>query len=153
MAYPNYFPSVYSSFGQPQPQYQMQPQSQNNGGFISIRGGIAAANAYPVANGQSVWLMDADSPTFYIKSVDMSGMPLPLRIFDFAERNVQNMQNVTQHPEPNATQNVQNNTSQQESVNFKDFVTRKEFEEVIARLTSQPKKNPNNQQKEGTKNG
>ena len=33
-------------------------------------------------------VMDSESPVFYIKSTDASGMPMPLRIFDFVERGV-----------------------------------------------------------------
>ena len=48
--------------------------------------GEAAAKAYLVAPNSSVLLMDSEKETFYIKSTDASGMPLPLRIFDYTER-------------------------------------------------------------------
>ena len=49
--------------------------------------GIDGAKAYPVAPGNSVWLMDSgDESVFYIKSVDMSGMMQPLRIFEYKEK-------------------------------------------------------------------
>ena len=38
-------------------------------------------------------LMDSESNTFYIKSSDNSGMPMPLRIFDYTERTQQSAQN------------------------------------------------------------
>ena len=46
-------------------------------------------------------LMDSESNTFYIKSSDQSGMPMPLRIFDYAERNTQQVTQpqVVQHQE------------------------------------------------------
>ena len=45
-------------------------------------------------------LMDSESNTFYIKSSDNSGMPMPLRIFDYKERTEQVIQpSVLQHQE------------------------------------------------------
>lgn len=41
--------------------------------------------SYPVANGQTVILMDSENPVFYIKSCDMAGMP-SARTFDYEER-------------------------------------------------------------------
>lgn len=65
------------------PWYQQQAQ-QSNG--INWCQGIAGAKSYPVAPGQSVMLMDSEGDVFYIKSADASGVPQPLRIFDFKER-------------------------------------------------------------------
>ncbi len=48
--------------------------------------GKAGANAYPVSAGETVQLMDTEESVFYIKSADYSGMPLPLRTFDYSER-------------------------------------------------------------------
>lgn len=39
-----------------------------------------------MAAGNSVLLLDSESQCFYIKSTDTSGMPQPLRIFDYTER-------------------------------------------------------------------
>lgn len=64
----------------PQPQYQPQ-----NNGIVWVQG-ESGAKGYLVGAGQSVLLMDSESSTFYIKSTDQSGMPLPLRIFDYKER-------------------------------------------------------------------
>lgn len=61
-----------------------QDYSQNNG-IIWVQG-ENAAKSYPVRAGQSLLLMDSENPVMYIKSVDQSGMPLPLRIFDYTER-------------------------------------------------------------------
>lgn len=97
MAYNNYFPQFYPT---PNPMPYMAPQQQmptqgpqmaanppqnQNGGITWVQG-EAAAKAYPVANGQSVLLMDSEESVMYIKSTDASGMPLPLRIFDYSER-------------------------------------------------------------------
>lgn len=43
--------------------------------------GEEGAKAYMVAAGNSVLLMDSENSSFYIKSTDASGMPLPLRGF------------------------------------------------------------------------
>lgn len=98
MAYNNYFPQFYNPTPMPytapsQPMAQQAPQmaqnvpqTQNNG--ITWVQGEAAAKAYPVASGQSVLLMDSEDSVMYIKSTDTSGMPMPLRIFDYKERNI-----------------------------------------------------------------
>lgn len=78
MAYNNYYPQFYQT---PQSQYMQQ---QNNG--ITWVQGENSAKSYPVAAGQSILLMDSESPVMYIKSTDQSGVPLPLRIFDYKER-------------------------------------------------------------------
>lgn len=60
-----------------------QPISQSND-FIFVLD-ENAARSYPVANGQKVILWDRDNPTYYVKSVDINGIPT-FRIFDFTER-------------------------------------------------------------------
>lgn len=98
MAYYNY-PQYY----QPQTQYMQQ---QNNG--ITWVQGENSAKSYPVAAGQSVLLMDSESPVMYIKSTDQSGVPLPLRIFDYKER----------------SQSTSNNAQTQKT----DYISRNEFD-------------------------
>lgn len=58
---------------------------QTNNGLIWVQG-ESAAKSYLVAPGNTVMLMDAENSVFYLKSADISGMPLPLRIFDYKER-------------------------------------------------------------------
>ena len=101
--YPNGF--TYPYVMQPvQPiavQPQAQPQTQNvqstvqipqmgvqNNSSIVWCQGIAGAQAHPVLPGQSIMLLDSEpnSNSFYIKSADASGMPMPLRVFDYKER-------------------------------------------------------------------
>lgn len=133
-AYPNYYQQSYQSMNQPQgpyqpqamqvPQYQM-PQAapqQSSSGIVWVQG-EAGAKSYLVAPGQSVLLMDSEVSAFYIKSSDPSGMPLPLRIFDYTERN-------TVQTVPSAVQNSG-------SVDLTKLVTREELEEKIALLASQ----------------
>ena len=56
-----------------------------NGGIIWVENGEAGANAYPVGPGTSLALFDQNEKRFFIKSVDISGMPLPLREFKYEE--------------------------------------------------------------------
>lgn len=92
MAYNNYFPQQYypQFYGSQQmqqntPQVAQAPQQTSSGNLIWVQG-EAAAKAYPVVAGQSVFLMDSEESVFYIKATDQSGMPQPLRIFDYKER-------------------------------------------------------------------
>ena len=124
MAYNNYFPATYQ---QPQyyPQFQQvqvpQPQPQDNG--INWVQGEAAARAYLTPAGKSVLLMDSESSVFYIKSTDMSGMPQPLRIFDYTERTAQTQTNQIVDVQPH-------------DIDTSMFVTREELEERLSKLTA-----------------
>lgn len=84
-------------------QYQMnqpmQQPAQSNQSLIYVQG-EAAAKSWMVGAGQSVLLMDSETPVFYIKSADASGIPLPLRVFDYVERNQNVQQNAPQVPNP-----------------------------------------------------
>lgn len=81
----------YPNYMQYQPQYQVpqaaSPQQQGSG-MIWVQG-EAGAKSYLVGAGQSVLLMDSENSSFYIKSTDNSGMPMPLRVFDYTERTQQ----------------------------------------------------------------
>lgn len=93
MAYNNYFPQTYTS-----PTYAYsataapaqtwtapaQPTSQQVNAINWVQG-EAGAKSVPVAPGQKVLLMDSETNVFYVKSSDVSGMPLPLRIFEYKE--------------------------------------------------------------------
>lgn len=65
--------------------YNTPAAVQPNPGIVWVQG-VEAAKSYLVGAGQSVLLMDSESNVFYIKSTDQSGMPMPLRIFDYTER-------------------------------------------------------------------
>lgn len=99
------------------PQFQQFTAPQNNG--IQWVQGEEAAKSYYVQPGKSVLLMDSESKCFYIKSVDASGMPLPLRIFDYTER--------TQAAPASYTANATPNN---------DYITREEFERRISEISS-----------------
>lgn len=124
-AYNNYFPYGYPQYQpQYQQQYQSQQTSQQNNSIIWVQG-ENAAKSYMIGAGQSVMLMDSDTNVFYIKSADQSGMPLPLRIFDYTERTTERSADQVQ--------------VSSQPVNS-DYITRDEFERRIAEITSQAKK-------------
>lgn len=92
--YPAYNPPMMDNLAQmraqqyaPQPQQPVPaaPAAQQNGGMNWVQG-EEGAKAFLVTAGNSVLLLDSENPSFYIKSADQSGMPLPLRIFDYTER-------------------------------------------------------------------
>lgn len=89
MAY-NYFPATYNPFPGfvPQTPVQTAPApsqtAQVNSGIVWVQG-ETGAKAYPVAPNTTVLLMDSEGDRFFLKSSDASGVPLPLRIFDYKE--------------------------------------------------------------------
>lgn len=92
MAYNNYFPQTYANTmygyggGVAPVQTTAQPTStQGQPGAINWVQGEAGAKSIPVAPGQKILLMDSESNVFYVKSSDTSGMPLPLRTFEYKE--------------------------------------------------------------------
>ena len=115
-----------------QPTIPSQPMQQQSSQIIWVSG-EAGAKSYLVAPGNTVMLLDAENSVFYLKSADASGMPLPLRIFDYKERSVM-------------PQQVVGGSVSAEQFNPDRFVTREEFDELKASIASQPasKKNKNN---------
>lgn len=131
MAY-NYYPVSYqpmfSPYGQPSPvapsspllqspPQQVQtpapaPQVQGNatGGLVWVQG-VEGAKAHPVAPNGTVMLMDSEGDRFYLKSSDNSGMPLPLRIFEYKE--------ITQSSAPAPSR-----------MDTSEFVTKAEFDKL-----------------------
>ena len=116
------------------PQINQQPQATQSWAYVQ---GEAAAKSWMIANGQSVLLMDSESPVFYIKSADASGIPLPLRVFDYTERTQNTPQNVPQAPNP-AQINLDGK-----------YVTRAEYDdlqgkfvEILDKLNNFPANNP-----------
>lgn len=106
----------------PMPSQPMQVQQPNNG-LIWVQG-ESGAKSYLVAPNATVMLMDSEGERFYLKSADSSGMPLPLRIFDYKERTT-------------AAQQAFGGSVAAETINLDNFVTRKEFEELRASITLQ----------------
>ena len=116
MAYPMYNPyqpmyqPMQDQLGQLRQPYMQPAQPQNNG--ITWVQGEEGAKGYLETAGDSKLLMDSEKSVFYIKSTDQSGMPMPLRIFDYKERTAQKPQ-------------AQPST---------EYVTRAEFEAALAAL-------------------
>lgn len=83
---PNYYQAYQPQYVQPQAQNQTQPtptQAQSNG-LVWVQGEVGA-KGHPVAPNSTVMLMDSESDRFFLKSADASGMPLPLRVFEYHE--------------------------------------------------------------------
>lgn len=72
--------------GQPSnvPQYDQYQFNFQPYGLKEVDG-LAGVNRYPLAPGASVALKDANSMTLFVKSSDLSGAPLPLRVFRMDE--------------------------------------------------------------------
>lgn len=119
MAYGAYVPqNYYQQQYYPNLQMPLQPPQmpsnapQTSGNSITWVLGENAAKSFPVGAGQTVVLMDREEPIMYMKSVDQSGMPLPLRIFDITER---------------TSEKQSSNVAKEVTTN--DYVSRKEFDE------------------------
>lgn len=110
----------------PMPSQPAQAQPAQQSSQIIWVSGEAGAKSYLVAPGNTVMLLDAENSVFYLKSADASGMPLPLRIFDYKERTT-------------AAQQAFGGSVTAETVNLDNFVTRKEFDELKAFVASRSK--------------
>lgn len=108
---------------------QMQQPAQQAAPIIWVQG-EEAAKSYLCAPGNSVLLMDSEKSSFYIKTVDASGMPHPLRIFDYTERTAQ------KQPEKEPEQQSNN------------YVTRAEFDALAARFDALAADKPLTKKKE-----
>lgn len=83
-------PTFYPSLTTPRSATQMPIQIQNNQNgspntFQWVQG-QAGAEAYLVAPGASVILMDSNAPVIYFKSADQNGRYLPMKTYDLVER-------------------------------------------------------------------
>ena len=114
--YPNYptYPN-YHGMHNPNP----NPNQNQTNSIIWVQG-ESGAKSYLVASNTSVLLMDSEQSRFYIKSTDASGMPMPLRIFEYSEIKED------QNKEP---QVIQNN----------NYVTHEELEERLKDLVERPR--------------
>nr|DAK93666.1 MAG TPA: hypothetical protein [Caudoviricetes sp.] len=110
-----------------QPPMMSQPTGQSSPStppIIWVQG-EEGAKAYMVAAGNSVLLMDSENSAFYIKSTDASGMPLPLRAFDYKERTTAAKMPAQAVQQPGG-----------------EFVTRAEFDALAARCAALEKQEP-----------
>ena len=126
MAYtPGIYYPQYQQYPQMQatqsPQYQMQmPQVQTapqpSTGLNWVQG-ESGAKSWFVNKGETVMLMDSEDSVFYLKSTDVAGMPLPLRVFEYTERTP----NTSQKPQP--AQNIP----------VEQFATKEEYNALVER--------------------
>lgn len=106
--------------------YNPYPHSQFNNGFIQqipqtspmpsssfvwVQG-EAGAKSYPVAPGNRIALFDSENPVVYIKSVDLSGKPDDMEIYDLVKR----------EPQP---------IEEPPKVDLTNFITRDEIASII----------------------
>lgn len=101
------------------PQYQPmqpvtpvpQPEQKPENIYAWVKSDEEISN-YLVAPGKSVLLMDTRSSKFYIKSADASGMPMPLRVYEYKENT----------PQAAASENP---------LNIGEYVKREEIDSII----------------------
>lgn len=91
---------------------------QQNGMIVAWVQGISGAKAYPLSPNTRAFLFDSEKDTFYVKTTDQSGMPLPIREFDYSEV-------------------IQETTAQDTS----NFVTKEELEEALAKIKNDRRQN------------
>ena len=129
---------------QAMPQAQPQPMqvtpSQPANSIIWVQG-ETGAKSYPVAPNTTVLLMDSESGRFYLKTADHSGMPLPLRTFEYTEVFANT---------PNSPTNAPKNDF---SVELSNYVTFDQLTEILENKAQEQTKKPTTKKvKEGTDN-
>lgn len=112
MAYP-YYPYTWNNGVQPYQPTQAPVQAANEITWVQ---GETDAKARPVIAGHSALFMDSETTTFYIKTVDNSGIPQPLRTFDYKER----------------TQTTPTEAKAERQIN--NTVTREEFDALVKKV-------------------
>ena len=130
--YNNLFPQTYANtqygYGAgaaPAQTWTTTAPAQSTLGAINWVQGEAGARSVPVPAGQKALLMDSETNIFYIKSSDASGMPLPLRTFEYKEVGVDVKETAT---------SAQN-----------DYVTHEELERILAELKPKEKEEKKNE--------
>ena len=76
--------NFFNPYQQMQQQYT-QPQVNNTVLVVPVQG-EAGANIYPVAAGNTVFLIDFASKTFWIKATDVNGIPSRFEAYDFKNK-------------------------------------------------------------------
>lgn len=117
--YPQYYPQQYQNPYQAQTQSSYQQPLNNQTNSIIWVQGEGGAKAYPVPPGANVLLMDSEDECFYIKSADASGMPLPLRTFEYKEI-VSTQKQIPQYSEQSKPE--------------KDYVSREEYNQLLDKV-------------------
>lgn len=117
MAYYNGFQTAYQPMYQPYnqsfiPNQTQTPSQQVQQSSIIWVSGETGAKSYLVAPNSTVLLMDSENQRFYLKSSDASGMPLPLRIFEYTEK----------------AQNTPNNAPVAQTMDLSSYATKAELD-------------------------
>ena len=130
--YNNYFPQtytnspyVYSAASQPGVSWAQPTTTSSQLSSINWVQGEAGARSVPVPAGQKALLMDSETNVFYVKSSDTSGMPLPLRIFEYKE----------------VDRVATNTTDGRED----KYVTHEELNKILAELKGEPEEEKKNE--------
>ena len=118
----------------PQPSYT--PQGNNSTGMNWVQG-RAGANSFFVAPGQSALLMDSEESVLYVKSVDMTGRPMPLEVYDLVKRdNVIDAPQISQKAQYNQSgnniPNVQSSMASEPHIDMSEYVKKSDVEKMIA---------------------
>lgn len=111
-----------------------QPQTQQVQNGINWVQGKTAAKAFNIPPNSNIILMDAERDYFYIKSTDASGMPLPLRTFEYKE-----------------VVDVEDNPIHQQSNDFNpnEYVTKEELDELKKQIDNMSSKRNNQNRRDG----
>lgn len=91
--------------------YNPYAQTPNYTNGINWCQGEAGAKSFPVQPGTTVAIFDSEESCVYVKTVDVIGRPLPLKILDYTER-----------------------TNDPKIIEDKDYVEKETFNEAIERL-------------------
>lgn len=92
----------------------LQNQQSNGGTIVGWTQGINGAKAYPLGPNTRAYLFDTEVDKFYTKNTDASGVPQPVREFEYFE--------VEHHEE--------------ESLDPSNYVTKAEFDSMSEKLDS-----------------
>ena len=106
------YPQFSTGLTPPIPQSSPAPSSS----FVWVQGD-AGAKSYPVAPGNRIALFDSENPVVYIKSVDLSGRPAEMEIYDLVRR----------EPKP---------VSEPPKVDLTNFITRDEISTIVSETVS-----------------
>lgn len=126
----NQYKMPYQQPMQPVPSVQTPQTSQQSSNSIIWVQGEAGAKSFLVAPGQNVLLMDSEASRFYIKASDSTGMPLPLRTFEYTEIVAGQA----------AMPSVSDAPSSATGIDLSQFVTREELNEKLSQLSPTVKK-------------
>lgn len=99
------------------PNVAKAPMGQSNG-ILWVQG-EEGAKAYPVPIGSTLLLMDSEEKRFFIKTTDASGIPMPLRTFEYTEKQAQ-------------TGGLSGSSNEVENM----YITREEFESRLKEIES-----------------